>query len=324
MRRMTWVGIGLAVAVLAAGCQSGPEGGKPGGKKVALAFVTNNTSDFWTIARAGCNKAVTELPNVTLEFKLPDGTAGNQKRIMDDLVTKGVAGIAVSPVDPANQTLDLNEVARQVLLVTHDSDAPTSNRACYVGTDNVAAGRQAGELLKKALPDGGKIMVFVGTLDAQNAKDRFAGIKEVLKDSKVEIIDCRTDDCDRVRAKANVLDTIVKYPDVACLVGLWSYNGPAILNAVKDSSKVGKIKIVCFDEEDETLAGVKDGAIFATVVQQPYEFGYQAIHLMAKVVGGDKLAVPAGKLVIIPTLIIDRDSVDEFAARLKVLRGRKD
>ena len=324
MRRMTWVGIGLAVAVLAAGCQSGPEGGKPGGKKVALAFVTNNTSDFWTIARAGCNKAVTELPNVTLEFKLPDGTAGNQKRIMDDLVTKGVAGIAVSPVDPANQTLDLNEVARQVLLVTHDSDAPTSNRACYVGTDNVAAGRQAGELLKKALPDGGKIMVFVGTLDAQNAKDRFAGIKEVLKDSKVEIIDCRTDDCDRVRAKANVLDTIVKYPDVACLVGLWSYNGPAILNAVKDSSKVGKIKIVCFDEEDETLAGVKDGAIFATVVQQPYEFGYQAIHLMAKVVGGDKSAIPAGKLVIIPTLIINKDSVDAFAARLKVLRGRKD
>jgi len=324
MRLTTWMAVGLAVTVLVAGCQSGPDTGKAGGKKIALAFVTNNTSDFWTIARAGCNKAVSEIPNVTLEFKLPDGTAGGQKRIMDDLVTKGVAGIAVSPVDPKNQTLDLNEFAKRVLLITHDSDAPESNRACYIGTDNVAAGRQAGELIKKALPDGGKIMVFVGTLDAQNAKDRFDGIKEVLKGSKVEIIDCRTDDTDRVRAKANVLDTIVKYPDVACLVGLWSYNGPAILNAVKESGKVGKIKIVCFDEEDETLQGVKDGAIFATVVQQPYEFGYQAIKLMAKVVGGDKSAVPAGKLDIIPTLIIDRDSVDKFAARLKVLRGRKD
>jgi len=324
MRRMTWMCVVAAAALLAAGCQSGPEGGKAGGKKIALAFVTNNTSDFWTIARAGCNKAVSELPNVTLDFRLPDGTAGGQKRIMDDLVTKGVAGIAVSPVDPANQTLDLNEVARQVVLITHDSDAPASNRACYVGTDNVAAGRQAGELIKKALPDGGKIMAFVGTLDAQNAKDRFAGIKEVLKGSKVEIIDCRTDDCDRVRAKANVLDTIVKYPDMACLVGLWSYNGPAILNAVKDSGKVGKIKIVCFDEEDETLAGVKDGAIFATVVQQPYEFGYQAIRLMAKVVGGDTSAIPADKMKIIPTLVIDKDKVDEFSAKLKVLRGRKD
>ena len=324
MRLTTWMAVGLAVAAMAAGCQSGPDSGTAGGKKIALAFVTNNTSDFWTIARAGCNKAVSELPNVTLEFKLPDGTAGAQKRIMDDLVTKGVAGIAVSPVDPKNQTLDLNEFAKRVLLITHDSDAPESNRACYIGTDNVAAGRQAGELIKKALPDGGKIMVFVGTLDAQNAKDRFDGIKEVLKGSKAEIIDCRTDDTDRVRAKANVLDTIVKYPDVACLVGLWSYNGPAILNAVKESGKVGKIKIVCFDEEDETLQGVKDGAISATVVQQPYEFGYQAIKLMAKVVGGDKLAIPANKTIIVPTKEIAKDSVDAFWANLKVLRGRKD
>ena len=56
------------------------------------------------------------------------------------------------------------------------------------------------------------------------------------------------------------------------------------LNAVKDADKVGKIQIVTFDEEDETLTGVKEGAIYATVVQQPYEFGYQAIKLMAKVI----------------------------------------
>jgi ribose transport system substrate-binding protein len=314
-----------AAAVLAAGCKSQSEDGKAGAqKRITLAFVTNNTSDFWTIARAGCTKAVSELKDVDLEFKLPDGTAANQKRIMDDLVTKGVAGIAISPVDPANQTLALDEIAAQTLLVCHDSDAPASNRACYLGTDNVAAGRQAGEVIKKALPEGGKIMVFVGTLDAQNAKDRFAGIKEVLAGSKVEIIDCRTDDTDRVRAKANVLDTIVKYPDVSCLVGLWSYNGPAILNAVKESGKVGKIKIVCFDEEDETLQGVKDGAIFATVVQQPYEFGYQAIKLMEKVARGDKAAIPTSKQIIIPTLEITGANVDDFWAKLKVLRGRKD
>ena len=120
--------------------------------------------------------------------------------------------------------------------MTQDSDAPDSNRACYVGTDNVAAGRQAGELIKEALPNGGKIMLFVGKRDAQNAKERFAGIQEALKGTKVEIIDIRTDDIDRVRAKANVMDTIVKYPDVAGLVGLWSYNGPAILNAVADAT----------------------------------------------------------------------------------------
>jgi len=308
----------------AAGAKTGLGAGPKTGKKLRLAFVTNNASDFWTIARAGCNKACEALPNVELEFQIPqDGTAATQKRIVDDLLAKGVDGIAISPVDPANQTLVLNEAARQSLLITHDSDAPASNRACYVGTDNVAAGRQAGELLKKALPEGGKIMVFVGTMDAQNAKDRFTGIKEVLKDSKVEILDVRTDETDRVRAKSNVLDTIVKYQDVVCLVGLWSYNGPAILNAVKESNKVGAVKIVCFDEEDETLAGVKSGAIFATVVQQPYEFGYQAIKLMAQVCGGDKSALPAGKQLIVPTLGIQKDNVEEFAAKLNKLRGRE-
>jgi ribose transport system substrate-binding protein len=292
-------------------------------KKLRLAFVTNNASDFWTIARAGCTKAGKELPHVTLEFKIPpDGAAATQRQILDDLLAKGIDGIAISPIDPANQTLYLNDVAKQTLLITHDSDAPESARACYVGTDNVAAGRQAGELIRKALPQGGSIMVFVGTLDAQNARERFAGIKETLQGTTISILDVRTDDTDRVRAKANVLDTIVKYPDIGCLVGLWSYNGPAILNAVRESGKVGKVRIVCFDEEDETLAGVKDGAIMATVVQQPYEFGYQAIHLLAKVLGGDKAAIPGNKLIIVPTLAIDRTNVDDFAAKLKVLRGR--
>ncbi len=294
---------------------------KPAKRKVA--FVTNNASDFWTIARAGTKKAGDELPGIEIEFQIPsDGNAATQKRIVDDLLAKGVEAIAISPIDPKNQTPMLNDVAKKALLLTQDSDAPESARSCYVGTDNVAAGRQAGELVKKALPNGGKIVLFVGTRDAQNARERMQGIEEAVKGSKISILDVRTDDTDRVRAKANVLDAIVKQPDVACFVGLWSYNGPAILNAVKESGKVGTIKIVCFDEEDETLAGVRDGAIFATVVQQPYEFGYQAIHLMAKVLGGATNAVPASKLVIVPTLGIQKDNVEQFAAKLKTLRGR--
>ena len=294
-----------------------------GEKKTKLAFVTNNASDFWTIARKGVEQAKSELPNVTVEFRIPaDGTAAEQKRIVDDLLAKGVAGIAISPVDPDNQTQLINDAAKQALVVTQDSDAPQSARAFYIGTDNHAAGLQAGQLIKEALPQGGKIMIFVGKIDARNAKERYQGIKDALQGSKVEIIDVRTDDTDRIRAKSNASDTIVKYSDVAALIGLWSYNGPAILNAVKDAGKVGQIKIVCFDEEDETLAGVKSGAIQATVVQQPYEFGYQSVQLMAKVLGGDRSAIPASKQIFVPTLIIKKDSVDEFINKTNRLRGR--
>ena len=303
--------------------KSSPSASSGGAAKHRLAFVTNNAADFWTIARSGCNQAAKDHPNLEVDFQIPsDGTAATQKRILDDLLARGVDGIAISPVDPANQTQMLNDTAKQCLLVTQDSDAPKSDRACYLGTDNIAAGRQAGELIRQALPDGGKVVVFVGSLDAQNAHDRLAGIKEVLAGSKVEIIDTRTDDTDHVRAKANAADALVKYPDVACLVGLWSYNGPAIVNAVKEANKVGAVKIVCFDEDDETLQGVRDGAIFATVVQQPFEFGRQAMELMNKYLDGDKSVVPADKKIIIPTLAITRDKVEEFAARLKQLRGR--
>ena len=129
-------------------------------------------------------------------------------------------------------------------------------------------------------------------------------------------------DADPVRAKSNAADTLVKYPDITCLVGLWSYNGPAILNAAKDAGKVGKVKIVCFDEDDQTLGGIKDGAISATVVQQPYEFGYQAIKLIEKVLQGDKSDVPASKQIFVPTKVIDKDSVAEFTERINRLRGR--
>jgi ribose transport system substrate-binding protein len=329
-KRAAWA---VALALLSAcviGCDKGKDSKSPspstsgdGSKKLRLAFVTNNASDFWTIARAGCNKAAEEIPNITVDFQIPsDASAAGQKRIIDDELARGVDGIAISPVDPTNETPMLNEVAKQAMLVTQDSDAPNSDRACYVGTDNVAAGRQAGELIKKVLPDGGKIMLFVGSPDAQNAKDRKSGIEEVLKGSKVEIIDTRTDDTDRVRAKANVQDTLVKYPDVACLVGLWSYNGPAIINAVKEAGKTGAVKIVCFDEEDETLAGVKSGAVFATVVQQPFEFGRQAMTVMAKYLRGDKSVVPAGKQIFVPTLKIQKDNVEEFQTKLNKLRGR--
>ena len=312
----------IAALVIAACTNPGTPGGATGGKH-KLAFVTNNASDFWAIARKGTEKAAKEIPNIEIDFRITaDGTAASQQSVVDDLLAKGVKGIAISPVDPANQSPMLNRAASQALVVTQDSDAPNSNRACYIGTDNVAAGRQAGELVKEALPQGGKIMIFVGVLDAENAKQRYQGLQEALKGSNVTIIDVRTDNADRVRAKSNAADTLVNHPDLAGMVGLWSYNGPAILSAVKEANKVDKVKIVAFDEEDETLSGIKDGGIFATVVQQPFEFGFQSMQLMAKILDGDKSAVPASKQIFVPTIAVKKAEVEEFTKKINSLRGR--
>ena len=316
----------LLLILLFAGCHPAPStGGGAGGpgSKHKLAFVTNNASNCWIIARKGTEKAAADIPDIEVEFRIPsDGTAAEQQRIVDDLLAKGIHGMAISPVDPANQTPMLNRAASQTLVVTQDSDAPNTNRACYIGTDHVQAGRQAGELVKEALPQGGKIMVFVGVLDAANASQRFQGLKEVLAGSNVQIIDVRTDNTDRVRAKSNASDTLVNNPDIAGMVGLWSYNGPAILSAVREANKVDKVKIVAFDEEDETRSGIRDGAIDATVVQQPFEFGYRSMELMSKILNGDKSQIPASKQIFVPTIAVKKADVAEFTKKINALRGR--
>jgi ribose transport system substrate-binding protein len=289
-------------------------------EKKTLAFVVNVPADFWTIARRGTEKAQAELPNYKIEMYIPGQmSAAEQKRILEDLLAKGVAGVSISPVDPDNSTEILNRVAAKAALFTQDADAPKSNRVMYIGTDNVAAGRQAGELIKKALPNGGKIMLFVGTMDAANARERVQGIKEVLAGTKVEIIDIRTDGGDQAKAKANAEDTLTKYPNIDLLAGLWAYNTPQIYNAVKAAGKEGKLKIVGFDEDQQTLKGISEGVIEGTVVQQPYEFGYQSMIKLAKYIEGDKSVVPANKLDIVPTRIIDKSNVAEFAAKMKDL-----
>ncbi len=330
MKKLTTLLFTLCAAAILSGCgdkpqssdSSAPAAAGAGKKKLKLAFVSNNAATFWTIARTGCADAEKSLGNVSVDFRIPStGTAAEQQQILNDLVAAGVDGIAVSPIDPANQTDFLNKIAAQTLLICHDSDAAASKRVCYIGTDNFAAGVEAGKLIKEALPEGGKIMVFVGYADAQNSKDRFGGIKKELEGSKVEIIDLRTDDTDIVRAQKNVEDTLVKYPDVACLVGLYNYNGPAILNAVRGAGKAGKVKIVCFDENDETLEGVMAGDIHGTVVQQPYEFGKQAITKMTQYLGGNKEALAGGKQ-IVSTRSLKKGDIADFQANLKKILGK--
>lgn len=306
-------------------CQPKSSGGGAGGAgtKHKLAFVTNNASPFWVIARKGTEKAAQDIPSIQVEFRIPaDGTAAEQQRLVDDLLAQKIEGIAISPVDPTNQTDMLNRAAAQTIVVTQDSDAPNTNRICYIGTDNVAAGRQAGELVKQALPNGGKIMVFVGVLDAANASQRYQGLKEALAGSNVQILDVRTDNTDRVRAKSNASDTLVNFPDIAGMVGLWSYNGPLILSAVREANKIDKVKIIAFDEEDETLAGIKNGEIFATVVQQPYEFGYRSMELMSKILAGDKSGIPASKQIFVPTIAVKKDNVEQFTRELNQRLGK--
>lgn len=312
---MRWVASALLAATLAMTASVDAQAQQ----KKSLALVTNAAADFWTIARRGVEKAQREHPDYAMDVIVTgQATAAEQRRELDNLLTTGIAGVSISAIDPKNSTEVFNRVAARAVLFTTDSDAPNSNRVAYIGTDNVAAGRQAGEEIKKALPNGGKVVMFVGTLDADNARERVQGIRETLNGTPITIADIRTDGVDFARAKANVQDALAK-GGVDCLVGLYSYNTPQIYTAVKEAGKAGVVKVVGFDEDPQTLRGVADGTIQSTIVQQPYEFGYQSMTDMIKYINGDRSFIPANKLIIIPTRVISKDNVIDFQNAMRDL-----
>src|SRR5688572_14528912 len=300
------LGLAFAVSIAAVSFAQAQE-------KKQLAFVVNAASDFWKLAEAGVRKAQAELPDYELQFKYPaQGTAALQNALMDDLVAAGTDAIMISSVDPKTSIDAFNRIAAQVPLFTTDSDAPDSNRIAYLGSSNTDAGIQAGEIAIKALPDGGKCMGVVGLLGADNAKERIAGFKQAVEGHNIELVDVRGDDVDFARARSNVDDVLAANPEINCMVGFYSYNPPKIYEALQAAGKLGQITVVGFDEDPVTLGAVREGSFASTVVQQPFEWGYQGMKLMAAYLEGDKSGIPENELIIVPTKIIDQSNVDQF------------
>ena len=305
-----------------------------GGGTAPLAFITNGVDPFWTIAAAGVAAAEREF-NVSCEVRMPaDSSVVEQKRIVEDLLTRGVEGIAISPIDGVNQNDLLNRAASRAQLITHDSDAPGSQRLCYIGVDNYAAGRMAGQLVKEALPEGGSLMIFVGRLEQENARLRRQGCidelldrsedptrydapDELLESDKYQILGTRTDLFDRPKAKANAEDALARHGDLDCMVGLFAYNIPCCIEALKTAGKLGQVQLVSFDEADATLAGIEGGTVHGTVVQNPYEYGWQSVRILAGLLRGDQSVLPVGGVLEVPARIVRKADLEEFWEELK-------
>lgn len=292
----------IALVLMAGFCLAAvPACGGGSASRPKIGIVTNVTAEFWSIAEAGARKAGNDF-GVEVLFRQPTkGTVSEQSLILEDFLQLGVKGIAVSVLNPEEQTPDLQRIAAQVPLLAMDNDAEKSGRICYVGTDNYAAGRAVGRMVKKAYPDGGTVALFVGKTGPINARLRVQGVLDELAGEK----DAQgpklgkftyyngapiTDDAKTTVAQENAKDVVDKLQNTpnVCLIGLWAYNTPANLEAVKAKDLIGKIKLFGFDEDKATLAGIAEGSIAGTVVQDPFNFGYKSVEILAAEARGDQ------------------------------------
>jgi ribose transport system substrate-binding protein len=102
------------------------------------------------------------------------------------------------------------------------------------------------------LPGGGKAVAFVGIRSAQNAQERVNGFKDGAG-AQIQVVDVMEDSGDVNKARRNVAAALQNHPDLKMLVGIWSYNAPAIVDEVKAAGKRSSLKLVTFDAEPNTL-----------------------------------------------------------------------
>lgn len=341
--RLLFQSVLLGLLLVIPGCGSGDDAAsgdaaQAGSEQYRVAFVTNQIADFWNIAKAGCEDASEDF-SIEVDVRMPsEATANKQKTIVEDLLTSGVQAIAISPIDAENQLTLLNETAAKIPLITHDSDAPNSDRLLYIGMDNYKAGRMCGELVKAALPEGGKVMLFIGRLEQENSKfrrqgvidelldrkrnpDYFDPVGEVISGDKYTILGTLTDQGKQEVAQQKAEDAINTYPDINAMVGLFEYNPPACYQALEKAGKLGQIKLIGFDENDVTLQAIKDGYCVGTVVQNPYEYGYKSVELLKQILTGDKSGIPESGFIDIPPRKITAENVDTFWADLRAKKA---
>jgi ribose transport system substrate-binding protein len=286
--------VGLLGLVAATGC------GGQASKRIII--LTNGNSPFWDAARAGVVDAEKQLDlskaGLRAVVEVNDGTdRGQIDKLRQFGAQNDIVAIGVSVNTAGNEAIvgEMRELRRKgIQVITIDSDVDRDKhrdaRFAFIGTDNLAGGRELGKCARYLVPDGGEYVTFVGITGAQNAVERVAGVKEGAG-PKFKALDNMGDENDRTRARENVRNAMANHPNLKVLVGIWSYNAPAIADVVEEKKARDKYKVIAFDAEPAAIEAMDKGLIDAMVVQNPYEMGYRGVVLLKALVQNDQDAV---------------------------------
>lgn len=283
--------VAMALLLALAGCArtpkapipSGPQ--KPPTRSFRFAVIGKSVHPYWSEVELGV-KAAGEKFGCQTEFFVPQKEdAGQQKARIEAYLASGVDGLAFAASDPSS----VNEIIRKAVnqhlpCVALDSDAPDSGRLAYIGTDNRAAGKLAGETLIGLLKGKGTVAICTGSLTALNSRERIEGFKEALRTSPgIRIVNTFNDNEDATRAVTMAENALLAHPDLAAFYGVYAFNGPAAAKAVRAANKAGQVKIVCFDATPEHIQYIKEGIITATLAQRPYMMGWKSVELLYRI-----------------------------------------
>lgn len=254
---------------------------------------------FFDLARDGCEARAAELGNVTCLYIGPvEHEPATQSQIIEDLITQGVDGLAISVADTAAATTVINRaVEAGIAVITFDSDAPDSQRSAYVGTNNYDFGVALGEVLLEIKPDGGSYGMISGGAAAPNLAERVDGVRAALEGSDwTEVPGSPTFSNDDVAlAVQQAADLKSANPDIGAIVpvGGWPMFAPDgwrnFVDQFRDDVDSKALALVVADTLPVQLELLSEGYAHGLVGQRPYEMGEVAMDTLLAVVNGESV-----------------------------------
>lgn len=271
-----WRAFAAAMVILGfAGCGSRHDAGE----KYYLVSA-NIKNAYWQAAGAGLVEAARSL-GVAAELVGPENYDPQaEAQALRDAVAKQPAGILVSVTDANVIKPAIDEaIGKKVLVITVDSDAPSSRRLTFIGTNNYQAGLMGGRVLAEKLHNKGNI-VFYSMPGQPNLDERLQGYKTILGDRaqmKIEqVVDAKGD-------PGIVFDTtkqlLTKNPAPDAFVCLVSFACPEVAD-VLDRNKVSGKVVVAMDTDPNTLSWIQKGLIDATIAQKPYTMSHYGVLML--------------------------------------------
>jgi len=259
---------------------------------VNIAMVVNVAADYWKAGQVGFLKGCSDLGIPTSKctyFAPPNGKLTEQNSELETLRSQGITGYSISAIDPAAAAGTIaSDMKKGVFVLPIDSPLPgTAAAGLYLGTPNYTAGFQAGQAMKQLLGGKGSVAILVGSLTAANATQRIAGFEDAIKGTSITVAQKVNDNLSASTATSDAETILANNPNVNGLYGVYSYDGPALAQAVQSAGKTSSVSIVSDDSDAQTLQFIQSGVIGGTVVQMPWQQGYTGAYILAaeKVLG---------------------------------------
>jgi ribose transport system substrate-binding protein len=292
-------------------------GGKQETKEITLVMVPKLVHPFYEPCYEGFEAAGVKY-GVNTEFEAPQKAEVDlQVKVIENLIARGVSGIAISATDDTG----LKGVVREaldahIMVIMFDADAPSTDRLCYVGTNNRSAGKTAGKKMVELMgPAGGKTALLLATLGAPNLLERAEEFGKAFKEGgpQYQIVATEGFESDLSQAVNKTEALLQTFPDMRAFFGVSAYGAPAASTVLREQNKAGKILVGSFDDLQETLNGIRDGSIQYTIVQKTFNMGWLSVEMLMKAMKGETIP----KMVDTGVVIVTKENVDSYMADMK-------